>query len=697
LRRSLTLAALALLLAACDRDPRWNVVLISVDTLRADHVGCYGYRNGSTPSIDRLAADGLRFEHCYTPVPVTLPAHTTMLSGMIPPRHSVRDNSTFAVPGDLPTLATRLQAEGFTTLGVIGAFPLASRFGLNRGFGVWDEELGDRYRKLIPLFFDQRKADQVTRRAQELLRRHTRERFFLFVHYYDPHHPWDPPEPYSLTFRALPYDGEIAFADRWVGELLATLRELRLWDNTLVVLTADHGEGLGEHGEMTHSMQIYDTTQRVPLILRYPGVRAGVVERPVSLTDIAPTVLKLLGLEPGADLDGVSLVGPPPGERLIYLETLVGRLLGGWNDLRGCVAWPHKYIRGPEPRLFDLASDPREQRNLAALHPEVVRELDRRLLSLIGERSREYRLADRFRIPDLEVKARLVALGYLSPTTPADGLEELGPVRPGQDPGQHLPSVETLSLVRERLASGDFRAAIALLEGALVHDPDNCEILRNLAGAHVLCGDFQRAEAVAGRLLELTQSDGIAFALAASAQRGLGDLDRALELVDRALALEPEVMTFTLKARILSDRGDLAGMAAVVEEGLAVIPCERDLLVELANLCRRHEDRACAGSAYLRMLDCDARDPMPLYNLGTMALENGDLVGAVGRFKDAVEADPTYAAAHYGLALAHLEAGEREAAEVEAREALRLSDADQPFGRQAAALLTELEGSGDGR
>jgi len=290
-----------------------NVILVSIDTLRADHLGCYGYDDIRTPNIDRFAERSLRFDRCFSAVPITLPSHTTMMTGMYPLRHSVRDNGTFMVPNDIPTVATTLGELGWRTAGVIGSFPLTSRFGLSRGFDIWDEDLSNQYVKVISLFFDERKADRVTRRALEALDDIDEDPFFLFVHYFDPHHPWDPPVAYSRQYSHLMYDGEIAFVDSWLGELLNDVERRGLFEKTVVIITADHGEGLGDHEEYTHSMLLYNETTRVPLLLYYPGVEPSTVSTAVSLVDIAPTIFELLGVEVAHEIDGHTLLRPRGG------------------------------------------------------------------------------------------------------------------------------------------------------------------------------------------------------------------------------------------------------------------------------------------------------------------------------------------------------------------------------------------------
>ncbi|MEM6456594.1 MAG: sulfatase, partial [Acidobacteriota bacterium] len=291
--------------------PAWNVLIVTFDTTRADHLGAYGHRGARTPVVDGLAADGVLFEHTYATVPITLPSHTTIMTGKVPLTHGVRDNGLFTVGAEQETLAEILGARGYRTAAAIGAFPLTAQFGLDQGFELYDDHVsadfedlyGDRVVPKAELFFDERKAARVNEAALPWLEENADAPFFLWLHYFDPHYPHDPPPPYDQLFAHEPYDGEIAYADESLGVMLDHLERLGVRDRTLVVFTADHGEGRGEHNESTHSMLVYNSTMRVPLIVAVPGGQpAGRrVDERVSTVDILPTVLDLLGIAPPAE------------------------------------------------------------------------------------------------------------------------------------------------------------------------------------------------------------------------------------------------------------------------------------------------------------------------------------------------------------------------------------------------------------
>ena len=404
-----------------------NVVLVSIDTCRADHLGCYGYASPITPNIDALARRGVRFDSVITPYPMTLPAHCSMLTGTYPKTHGVRWNSDRLAEAHV-TLASVLRAAGYQTAGFVGGFPMSAKFGLGQGFETYD----DQFPKTGPGDDPERKADEVSRRGMEWLEQHNGRPFFLFLHYYDPHLPYDPPPPLPQT-----YDGELAYVDLWIGKVLDKLHALGLDDDTLVVVTGDHGEGLMEHGEQEHGFLVYQNTVDVPLIVYDPaGARGGRVEGRISLVDLMPTVLGRLGLTipprvQGRDLSSYLAGGafhapyaagalrPDAGgalhapERLLYSETV-------WPEAYNCNAlycildgrW--KYIQSRKPELYDLRCDGGEKDNLVARDPALARRLQ---AGLEGFRKAMPAAAD---LPggssaavDKETLQRLESLGYI--------------------------------------------------------------------------------------------------------------------------------------------------------------------------------------------------------------------------------------------------------------------------------------------
>ena len=346
-----------------------NLVFVTLDTLRADRLGCYGFAGIETPNIDGLAREGILFEHVTSAVPLTFPAHSSIFTGLLPPHHGVRDNGGFFLEDDKTTLAERLKGAGYTTGGFIGAWVLESRWGLAQGFDKYSDKFDLSQYKVLSLGTVQKKGDEVMNDALAWLDGVKDRKFFAWVHLYDPHSPYEPPEPYLSRYPDQPYLGEVAYTDHVVGRLLDYLRGAGLMERTLVVLTADHGESIGEHSESTHAYFIYDATTAVPLIIRTPWGYRGRNRTQVASVDLFPTVLDLLGLAPQDGIDGHSLVRAvmdPAAElgHVAYSETYFPRYHFGWQHLRSLRDGAYKFIDAPIPELYDLAKDPQEKQNI---------------------------------------------------------------------------------------------------------------------------------------------------------------------------------------------------------------------------------------------------------------------------------------------------------------------------------------------
>jgi arylsulfatase A-like enzyme/predicted Zn-dependent protease len=393
---------------------RPNILLVTIDTLRADHVGAYGHRTATTPVIDALAARGVLFEHAFTSVPATLAAHATILTGRIPPHHGVRGNSFYKLPDTVPTLATALAAHGYRTGAVIGAAVLNHQFGLNRGFSSYDDQTDSARANVL---IAERSASAVVTNAISWLSEGSPSApFFLWVHLFDPHDPYVPPEPFKTQFSASPYDGEIAYADNQLGRLLDGLAARGDLDRTLVVVTSDHGESLGEHREATHGIFLYDATLHVPLIVAGPGVARGEkrTDGPVGLVDLLPTVLGRTPVPVPANLDGRDLFDARSSPReFIYAETFLTSDFYNWSELRAVRSGTTKFVQAPQPEIYDLTNDPRETINLAADRPREVARLAQ-AVDAIGRATPDQSATHV--VVDADLAARLRSLGYVAGT-----------------------------------------------------------------------------------------------------------------------------------------------------------------------------------------------------------------------------------------------------------------------------------------
>ncbi len=440
-----------------------DILLISIDTLRADRLGCYAYKTGRTPNIDRLAAGGVVFDAVSSPVPITLPSHASMLTGLIPPRHGVRLNEGYSLPDEAVTLAEVLHAQGYQTGAFVAGLPMVKAGGLDQGFEVYDDRLSPRtLGGKTPVLRHERYAEDVFTAARDwLVSTDSARPVFAFIHVYDPH------APYEKSLPGAPgpsYDGEVAYVDRALGAFQHSLAREKRWSEMVTVLTSDHGEGLGEHREKTHGVFVYESTLRVPLIIHWPGVitphRVGV---PVGVIDVAPTILELAGLPGLSDVDGRSLrvhpdatikerERPASDQREFYFESLLGSLKFGWGTLRGVRSGHLKYIAAPRPELYDLQLDPNEQNNLYGSRPSKTARWDQ-YLRTIGEG------AEAVVEVDQQTIAALASLGYVSapPATPVDPTERA-------DPKDRIEVYERYQSAHIKSAAGRYEEALAIME-----------------------------------------------------------------------------------------------------------------------------------------------------------------------------------------------------------------------------------------
>ena len=389
-----------------------NVILISLDTCRADHLSCYGNAQPTTPNIDALASEGYLFSHAMTPVPITLPAHASMFTGTIPPHHGKHENKDVYFDPSHVTLAQLLKAKGYSTGAFIGAKILSSVLGLSRGFDTY----GDQFAREDQ---SEHRAEEVNRAAFAWLEKQQSSPVFLFLHYYDPHYAYEPPEPFATTFKESLYAGEIAYADHCIGQVIDKLKSLDMYESSLIIVTGDHGEMLGEHGEPTHKYFIYQSAMHVPLIYKLPGSNGPQrIDDLASIIDIVPTVCDLLDIELPAAIQGKSLAGyfsdkpPEPEDRYLYCESLYPTKYEA-NSLLGLVSKRWKYIQTTRPELYDLQKDPAEQTNLVEKEPHRARILKDRLAQILERTVRSEKPLEEASL-DARTLRHLHTLGYVT-------------------------------------------------------------------------------------------------------------------------------------------------------------------------------------------------------------------------------------------------------------------------------------------
>jgi arylsulfatase A-like enzyme len=634
----------AALVAACSRPPATpaahqasarNLLLITIDTMRADHVGAYGYRGARTPTLDRLGREGVRFDRAFAPAPITLTSHASLLTGLYPPGHGARDNG-MAMREDVPTLAAALRDRGFGTAAFVAAFPLDKRFGLARGFDVYSDRMprgqdgrlaNERPARVV---VDQALAWLATERTGKGIARP----FFLWVHFFEPHAPYGDPVRDRGRSPIERYDDEIATADREAGRLIASLgADL---NSTLVVAASDHGEAFGEHGETGHSLFVYDTTLRVALLIRGPGVPAArIVPDPVGLVDVAPTVLRLLGLPCGAPpqpcgsfVDGIdlrlALDGKALPPRRLYAESFAPLLDFGWSPLRSLRDGRWKAIAAPRPELFDVEADAGEVTDLAGsagadrpatappappLRDLLVR-IDRysgtELPAPRGPGGQSGRGAS-------DPRARLAALGYVQGGGPASG--------PRPDPKDRRVLAARVAAITSGELQGD--ALLIALRAVVEEDPHNGQMQLRLGDTLAASGRYGEAE----------------HHFASAIGAGVPSADPYL--------------------------------------GLA--------------LCQTNVGKTGSALAILRAsLSVEPGNPVVLANLGLLLGKQGRVEDATSAFRQALAIDPDFHEARFNLALALARAGRQAAARTEAEELLARLSPDAPQRREVERLLGAL-------
>ena len=484
----------------------FNVIVVTLDTTRADSLSCYGYKDIETPTIDALAAQGVRFEKCYAQTPLTLPSHTTLMTGTLPLFHGVRDNGAFVVPQKLVTMAELFKGKGYETGAFIGAWVLDSKWGLNQGFDVYFDEFD--LKKFSTVSFDtvRRPANEVLDAALPWLEARKGRRFFTWIHLYDPHSPYNPPPPYSTQYAARPYYGEIAFADSELHRLWAFLQTNDLLENTLIVFAGDHGESLGEHQEQTHGFFVYQAAIQVPLIIvtPFPKLRGIVSAEPVGLVDVLPTVCEMAGLAVPAEVQGRSLVPLFDGRRrteppLVYSETYTPLYHYGWSDLKSVQNARYKLILAPGPELYDVVADPGEEKNLVDLQKKIYEELRAEAEALIQTASRNSYETDPSKI-DAETRERLAALGYVGSFTDPAKLKG----KKLANPKDKIGVFNELGRAREMETNGEPDEAIRIVRGVLATDPDTTAASYDILGASYMAkNDLPQAEENLRKALEL--------------------------------------------------------------------------------------------------------------------------------------------------------------------------------------------------
>lgn len=673
-----------------------NILLISIDTLRADHLGCYGYQGISTPHIDQLAKEGVRFTSCYTPVPITLPSHATIMTGQYPLGHGVRDNGTFRLGEESLTLAEILKKSGYQTAAFVGAFVLDSRFGLDQGFDLYDDQMASNGEK-SDLLFEERRAEEVIEAATKWLTNKQPGPFFLFIHCFDPHAPYRPPESYLGGMQsacddpanlAFCYDREIVYTDDCLGRLFQKMKELGLFDQTIICFTADHGESLGEHGEPSHSVFIYDSTIHVPLIIRYPGKipAAASLSSQVSSADIAPTILDLAGIRlMDSKMQGRSLcplIRPPAstaqasssslGDSLvgtdseaIYCETYFPFYNHRWSPLLGVRTSEWKYIKAPKPELYHLTDDPRELTNLFPYRQDQVAVMEKLLAEMKNRYSAgNVRKKVNLMVMDDDTRQRLERLGYLWTATVKE--EAGGENGNYPDPKDMVMVLNYFNVAAYHYLRHEYEQAIGYFQKSLEVDPKDVFAHFMVGFIYNKIGRFEKARDEFLECIRLDPAYLNGYVNLGGVYLKLGQKEKAFEQIEKARKLDPESVEIYQNLGVLySYSGEYDRAIEAFGQALKREPKHIEALGGLASVYLAKKDYATALQYAEKALELDPQNVNAYNTLGAIYLAQGAIDEAEKRIYQALKLDSRRADTLLSLVDIHIQKGEYDLARQE--------------------------------
>jgi arylsulfatase A-like enzyme/Flp pilus assembly protein TadD len=668
-----------------------SVILITIDTLRADHVGCYGALNVKTPTLDALAHDGVVFERALSQVPLTWPSHAVILTGTYPFQNGVQDFTGQPLAQQFRTVAQAFQQAGYATGAVISAFVLDRSWGLARGFDFYDDAFSAETFAKKDIGLVDRRAGESVAHAITWLKKTPRRPFFLWLHLYDPHSPYDPPEPYRSEYRSHLYDGEIAYADHELGKLVAWLRQNHLYDSSLIVALSDHGESLGEHGEDEHGFFVYNATVHVPLIIKPPvrppagsGIAAGRRREPVETTAVAPTLLQLAGVKDATDLiyaqfQSPALLGKSYTELAkqtgytgpkdpAYSETFYPFSSFGWSPLHALESERFHFIEAPKPELYDLEADPGETNNIAAQQPATVAVFREKMQAFLDHNpfTRQEAKAGNL-TPDAQEKLR--ALGYfgfraaVSPESLKQGLA---------DPKDKLWEFNSILKAEDAFQRHEDDQAEALLTEVQQKDPQIYVIPFLLGESALRRQNWDQAAEQLQRCLALNPNFDNAMTGMARALAKLGRIDEAKDWLQKALQSNSQNYRAWYQQGLLVTGSDPAAAQAAYERTIAIQPNFFASQRELGMLLFQQKNYAAAAPHLEKAIGLGLEDARLHNYLGICYSQMNRLPLAIKSYRAAVKLDPALADAHLNLAYALQRMGTSTQAQSEYRVACHL-------------------------
>ncbi|MEW5901600.1 MAG: sulfatase-like hydrolase/transferase, partial [Acidobacteriota bacterium] len=657
-----------------------NVLLFTLDTTRADHLGCYGYQDISTPNIDGLAAAGILFKNATSQAPLTLPSHSSILTGAYPFSHGVRDNGGFYLEPESVTLAEVLKREGWATSAFVGAFVLDSRWGINQGFDYYYDNFDFAKYKKISLDSVQREGGQVVKAFRDWFAENHERKFFSWIHFYDPHLPYEPPEPYRSQYAGRRwglYDGEIAYTDSLIGEVVKSLAEKDVLKRTLIVVVSDHGESLGEHHESAHGFFIYDATVLIPLIFSFPSSTAAArtVEAQVENVDLMPTVLDILGLKVPREVSGRSLLPFILGrkqakERLGYSETYYPRYHYGWSELASLRTARYKYISAPRHELYDLKQDPSEQFNIYSREKDLAEKFAGELKTL---RQRWTEAGKEDRGPgklDDETLEKLQALGYVGGFTSS---AKLGRSDNLADPKDKILLYNKIKMAEGASADREYDVALEKISEAIAEDPGIIEARQVRAQIYLRLDRPDEAIAECREALKFDPEYDAAIFTLAQAYKELRKFEDAAAGFERLIQLDPrDPRPFVNLGEIYLELKDFDQAISNLEQAISLDPehsSQAHNLLGAAYLEKKMPEPA--KREILKALEMRPRIPDAHHNLGLLYEERGMPEKAIEEYKQEIEIHPAAHPAHFNLALLYGKAGDIRSEIAHLREAIK--------------------------
>jgi arylsulfatase A-like enzyme/Flp pilus assembly protein TadD len=633
-----------------------NVLLITIDTLRADHIGAYGYKEAETPTIDGLARSGLLFAHAYSQVPLTLASHTSLLTGTYPFHNGVQDFTGNPLAPNVRSVSQALEAQGYDTAAIVSSYVLDRSWGLNRGFKLYyDVFKGSSFLENDPGLVERKAGDSVDE-ALKWLRRPRTQPFFLWLHLYDPHSGYNPPEPFRTRFAAAPYDGEIAYADHELGRVMAFLKQRGLYERMLIIFASDHGESLGEHGEKEHGFFVYHSTLHVPLVVKPPlasGLKPHSVSDPVPIMGIAPTILGALKLHDPIEqqFQTESLLATRNSSAApVYSESFYSFSSFGWSPVRTVNNLSFQFIEAPKPELYDLRNDPEEKRNLITEQPSVASVLSEELKKLVARYAPKDSPAGPGSQLDAAAVEKLRALGYMAYRSPVSAEALAAGLN---DPKDKIWDFNTLLDGIDAGKLGDLDRERKLLTQVQETNPDMYLIPFLLGEAELKAANWKAAQDALERSLKLNPNFDQAMTALARAYHQQNQDEQALQWVEKAIEANPKNLRAWYQKGWISVKADPDGAMVAFEKALEIQPgfamAHRDLGMILLQKGRYKE-----AATHLEQAAELGLAHAKLYNfLGIAYSRTGRYQDAVNVYTKALDKEPDFAEAHLNLSYAY--------------------------------------------